>query len=70
MNGTSSRKGSRDVGHMSGEDSRVVKEGDKVYVITEYSLQEEVEQEQPRSLCLVRLYLLLFVKTIQCMDNS
>ena len=57
MSGSSSRKGSRDAGGTmgSGDDTRVVREGDKVYVITEYSLQEEEEQEQPRSLCLVSL---------------
>ena len=56
MSGSSSRKGSRDAGSMMpGEDSKVVREGDKVYVITEYSLQEEEELEQPRSLCLVSL---------------
>ena len=56
MSGSSSRKGSRDAGSMmSGEDSKVVREGDKVYVITEYTLQEEEELEQPRSLCLVSL---------------
>ena len=59
MSGSSSRKGSRDAGAVSGEDTRVVREGDKVYVITETVLQEEEEQEQPRSLCLVSLYWML-----------
>ena len=62
MSGSSSRKGSRDAG--TGEDSRVVREGDKVYVITETVLQEEEELEQPRSLCLVSLYWMLCVQHV------
>ena len=51
------------------EDTRVVREGDKVYVITEYSLQEEQDQEQPRSLCLVSLAVLTHVSDVMCTSD-
>ena len=41
------------VGAVCQDDSRVVKDGDRVYVITEYQVEEEQETEQPKCLAIV-----------------
>ena len=38
---------------LSQDDSRVVREGDKVYVIKQYAVEEEDTTDQPRCLALV-----------------